>query len=136
MRRRLSVKIGVSSQNFRTITGHAGKARRFIIYATDVQGGVQEVDRLDLPKSMSMHETAHGEPHPLDELDVLITSGSGAGFVRKMNARQVEVIHTDETDPFEAVTNFANGSLLPLKESVQNPYSERGNIRNKTDHLP
>ena len=26
------MRIGVTSQNFRTITGHAGKTRRFLIY--------------------------------------------------------------------------------------------------------
>jgi hypothetical protein len=26
------MRIGVTSQNFRTITGHAGKTRRFLVY--------------------------------------------------------------------------------------------------------
>ena len=49
------MKIGITSQNFRTITGHAGKTRRFLIYADDGSGKAVEIDRLDLPKEMSMH---------------------------------------------------------------------------------
>ena len=46
------MKIGVGSQNFRTITGHAGKTRRFLIYEAG-QAGIREIERLDLPKEMS-----------------------------------------------------------------------------------
>ncbi len=49
------MKVGVTSQNFRTITGHAGKTRRFIIYEADNEG-IKEVERLDLPKEMAMHK--------------------------------------------------------------------------------
>lgn len=120
------MKIGVSSQNFRTITGHAGKGRRFIVYELDAHGEVKETDRIDLPKSMSMHETPVQMPHPLDQLDILITGGSGVGFVRKMRARNVKVITTCLANPIEAVTHFAKGTLLPLAESVQHAHSGHG----------
>jgi len=112
------VKIGVASQNFRTITGHAGKTRRFLLFRTDEQGNSLADGRLDLPKEMSMHEF-RGLGHPLDELNVVITAGCGDGFVRKMANRGVEVVQTSETDPLTAVKRLAKGLELPAPEPHQ-----------------
>ncbi len=109
-------KIGVTSQNFRTITGHGGKARRFIIYQVDETGEVEEIDRLDLPRQMSLHETLPTSPHPVDELDVLITGCAGAGFLRKMEARGVRLVQTSARDPLLAVMSLAAGEILPPPE--------------------
>ncbi|PLX38277.1 MAG: nitrogen fixation protein [Hyphomicrobiales bacterium] len=107
------MKIGVSSQNFRTITGHAGKARRFFVYAVEGDNNFAEIDRIDLPKTESMHEANPYAPHPLDALDVLITGGCGDGFVGKMARRGVQVVRTGMTDPLEAVAYFVRGEALP-----------------------
>lgn len=109
-------KIGVTSQNFRTITGHAGKARRFIIFAVGEDHEIEELERLDLPKQMSIHETLPSSPHPIDELDVLITGCSGDGFIRKMQARNVKVVQTSASDPLLAVMSLAAGEILPPPE--------------------
>jgi len=100
------MKVGVTSQNFRTITGHAGKTRRFIIYEVDRNQPAQEIKRLDLPKEMSLHETGSSEPHPIDELDILITAGCGDGFRRKMADRGIQLLITEETDPEKAVESL------------------------------
>ncbi|MEW8525962.1 MAG: hypothetical protein AB2552_23275 [Candidatus Thiodiazotropha endolucinida] len=45
------MKIAVTSQNYRTITQHAGKTRRFLIYEQDPETGqAHELDCLNLPK--------------------------------------------------------------------------------------
>ncbi len=106
------MKIAVTSQNFRTITGHAGKTRRFIIYEADAEGNPREVERLDLPKEMSMHAWSGG-PHPIDVADILITAGCGDGFVNKMAMRNIRVIRTAETDPLVAVAAVIAGEPLP-----------------------
>lgn len=103
--------IAITSQNFRTITGHAGKARRFLIYTVEADMSVSETARLDLPREMAMHEFDDRFPHPLDNTDVLITGGSGDGFVRRMARRGVRVIATAETDPEAAVHAFLAGCL-------------------------
>lgn len=103
--------IAITSQNFRTVTGHAGKARRFIIYEVDAGGQVAEKERLDLPREMAMHEFNDRQPHPLDGSDVLITAGSGDGFVRRMARRGTRVVATSETDPEIAVHAFLAGCL-------------------------
>lgn len=107
--------IGVTSQNFRTITGHAGKTRRFLLFAKDAGDNWSEVERLDLPKAMSIHEF-RGDAHPVDKLDLLITGGCGEGFLRKMADRGVKVIATSETDPLKAVALAARGDTLPAPE--------------------
>ncbi len=106
------MKIGVSSQNFRTVTGHAGKTRRFLIYSQNEQNKWVESERLDLPKEMSMHEF-RGLEHPIEVVDVLITAGCGNGFVRKMKSKGIEVIMTSETDPLSAVIQYDSGATLP-----------------------
>ena len=106
------MNIAVTSQNFRTITGHAGKTRRFLIFTSTVEDEWLETDRLDLPKDMSMHEFKGG-PHPVDAFDVLITESCGNGFIRKMSNRGIVVITTSETDPATAVNIYAAGESLP-----------------------
>lgn len=105
------LKIGVSSQNFRTVTGHAGKGRRFMVFETFDGMEVQEAGRIDLPKEMSLHEWNGQGEHPLFELDMLITASCGDGFIRKMGSRGVQVRATSETDPVTAVKAWLAGTL-------------------------
>jgi len=106
------MNIAVTSQNFRTITGHAGKARRFLVYTSPAEGEWVETDRVDLPKEMAMHGFGGGS-HPVDAFDVLITAGCGDGFIRKMEIRGVTVLTTSESDPLKAVETYASGQPLP-----------------------
>ncbi len=106
------MKIAVTSQNFRTVTGHAGKTRKFLIYEVEEGGRIREADRLSLPREMSIHAHPASEPHPLDGMDFIITSGCGRGFVNKMAARGVRVFLTDREDPEAAVRDL----LMLLQE--------------------
>lgn len=94
------MQIAVTSQNFRTVTGHAGKGRRFLIYEVDGTS-TTEVNRLDLPKEMSFHEFG-GIAHPLDGTAVLVTHSCGDGFRQKMAHRGIQVVLTDLEDPVAA----------------------------------
>lgn len=108
------MRIAVTSQNFKTITGHAGKARRFLVYEADAISAVREVERLDLPKELSIHEY-HGSDHPLFALGLhaLITQGAGQGFVQRMALHGIAVHATGESDPLTAVALLAAGQALP-----------------------
>ena len=106
------MKIGIASQNLKTITAHAGKTRKFIVYDSSPDGSWAEDYTIKLPKEMSMHEFT-GTEHPLDELDVLIVGGCGPGFIRKMQRRGVEVIATSETSPVNAIKTYVAGQPLP-----------------------
>lgn len=107
------MRIAVTSQNFKTITGHAGKTRRFLIYELDNQGQMSEIDRLDLPPALSLHEY-HGEDHPLFQLGLtaLVTQGAGTGFVQRLARHGIQVHVTSESDPVHAVNRLAGGKPL------------------------
>jgi predicted Fe-Mo cluster-binding NifX family protein len=106
------MRIGVTSQNFRTITGHAGKTRRFLVFEVLAGSEPRELERLDLPPQMSLHEY-HGDDHPLFDLDVLITQGHGQGFAQRLARHGVRVIATAASDPLAAAAAVAAGEALP-----------------------
>ena len=110
------MKIAIASQNFRTVTGHAGKTRRFLIF--EAQSGQMPVEtgRLDLPKDMSIHEFRGTGPHPLDDVDAVISGSAGPGFVRRMAERGIAAVATSETDPAAAATAYLAGTLAPAAE--------------------
>lgn len=107
------MRIAVASQNFRTVTAHAGKTRRFLVFETAPEGTVAEVDRLDLPREMSLHDFHGDGDHPLYAMDAIIAGSAGPGFVRRLESRGVRVAATLEQDPLTAVRGFIAGTLPP-----------------------
>lgn len=118
--------IAVASQNFRTVTGHAGKTRRFLVFDAAPCRPPQEVDRLDLPKEMSIHEFKEDGAHPLDKVSVVIAGSAGPGFLNRMAARGVVAITTSETDPVTAIKNYLAGSLAPAAPHDHDDEEEEG----------
>jgi predicted Fe-Mo cluster-binding NifX family protein len=106
------MRIAVTSQNFKSVTGHAGKSRRFIIFEVGAPCDVPAVVWLDLPTKMSFHAFS-GDKHPLDDMDVILTANSNQGFVEKLTQRGIQVITCDESDPHKAVCDFLNGVSKP-----------------------
>lgn len=111
------MKIAVASQNFRTVTQHAGKTRRFLVFEAGAGGAIEETGRLDLPLEQSMHEF-RGGVHPLDVADVLIAGSAGEGFVRRMGERGISVVVTDIADPLAAIGAFLRGEIAPVRPSA------------------
>ena len=109
------MRIAFTSQNFRTITGHAGKTRRFLIIGQGQDGKPVELERLDLPRKMSMHEY-RGHDHPIFRVDLLVSGGCGHGFIQRMGAHGVQVLVTSETDPYAAARMIFSGEPLPPAE--------------------
>lgn len=120
------MRICVTSQNFRTITGHAGRARRFMIFDVTPDGVITQTGQHDLPKEMAMHEYPRHAAHPIDGLDVLITGSCGDGFSRKLAARGIKVIVTGETDPVAAITALLSGAALPPPAADHDGHEECG----------
>ena len=109
------MKIAVTSQNFRTVTNHAGRARRFVVFTVGEDNLPVESERFDLAKDMCIHALGGQKvPHPLDGVDVVISASFGPGFARNMAARDVIASLSDETDPVKAIEQYlAQGQRLP-----------------------
>lgn len=107
------MKIAVASQNRKTVTGHAGKCRKFWIY--DIDGSlVLDKALLELPLEQSFHESGHDAPHPLDDVNVLISGGMGQGLQFRLKQKGIQALATPETDPDRAVAAWLAGDLEEL----------------------
>jgi predicted Fe-Mo cluster-binding NifX family protein len=109
------IKIAITSQNRKTITCHAGKCRKFWVY--EVAGAVVKgKSLLELPIEQSFHANHGDGPHPLDEVNVLISGGMGSGLQYRPRQRGIDALVTTETDPEHAVAAYLSGAL-PLGEA-------------------
>ena len=104
------MKIAVTSQNRRTVTSHAGRCRRFWIYAVE-EGAVAGRELLELPREQSFHESRAREPHPLDGIDALISQGMGEGLIQRLAGMGARGYLTEASDPDEAVRHWLEGTL-------------------------
>lgn len=104
------MKIAITSQNRKTITGHAGKCRKFWLFDIE-NSAVVNKELLELPIEQSFHSSAPGTPHPLDDINVLITGGMGNGLVQRLAAKGIQGIITSETEPDKAVSALLAGTL-------------------------
>lgn len=107
------MNIAVSTQDFRTISGHAGQARRWLVFAAEEGNQPVVAENLELPPNLVFHHFKGSGSHPLDAVSVLITRFAGEGFVIKMAKRGIEVRQTRETDARKAVTDYLAGCLAP-----------------------
>ncbi|MFP4079063.1 MAG: NifB/NifX family molybdenum-iron cluster-binding protein [Ectothiorhodospira sp.] len=111
------MRIAVTSQNFRTITGHAGMTRRFLIYEAGPEGDPVECHRLDLPREQSLHESiGRGtDHHPLFQsgVNALVTQSAGHKLRERLGALGIQVHLTGESDPAAAARALLEGRPLP-----------------------
>lgn len=107
------MKIAVSSQNRKTVTGHAGKCRKFWIYeVADCE--VRSKHLLELAIDQTFHESHGSTAHPLDGVNVLITAGMGEGLQHRLKQMGIMAVATAETDPERAIADWLNGTLKEL----------------------
>lgn len=116
------MKIAVTSQNKRTVSGHAGKTTRFVVF-TIVDNAIIRKETLELDVSNVLHDYFHGNPapayvHPILTMDVVITGSMGPGFPVKMQMHGIEAIMTDVTDVDEVVTRYLEGTLIRLQPTA------------------
>jgi predicted Fe-Mo cluster-binding NifX family protein len=99
------MKIAITSQNKHSVTGHAGKCRKFWVYQID-DGKVASKELLELPMEQTFHSSPANESHPLDGIQALISGGMGEGMRRRLAAKNVQAVVTEETDLDKAVEQF------------------------------
>ncbi len=110
--KQMQTKVAVSSQNKRTITGHAGKCYHFYLY-TIAADGTYTKESLELEKGNSLHDVLHGstQDHPIYKADMLLTQSIGAGAVQKLALKQVAAHNILESDPDTAIQKLIEGTL-------------------------
>lgn len=117
------MKIVITSQNKRTVSGHAGRATRFVLFTLE-NGSVISKDLIEVDKENTLHEFFHnprvpGNTHPVLEADVIITGSMGPGFVHHMDEFGIESVMTDERDLDDVVQKYLNGTLSRQMPSGQ-----------------
>ncbi|MEN8247889.1 MAG: NifB/NifX family molybdenum-iron cluster-binding protein [Bacteroidota bacterium] len=109
------MKIAVTNQNKKTINGHAGKTSRFLIYSIE-NNEIIEKSLLELAKEDLLHTRFHESPnpwapHPIYDVDIIITGSAGMGFVNRLSRVNTQVIITPESNPDTAVKLLLEGNL-------------------------
>ena len=117
------MRIAVVSEDFHSLIGSAGRARRFLLFEAS-RGNRPKLERyLELPEHVPSYHELHDDDrthHPLDGL-VLITAEAGAGFAERLARRGTRVVITDERDPHTAVTRWIEGGLPSRDPSPRDP---------------
>ena len=113
------MKIAITSQNQRTVSGHAGKTTRFVVFEI-IEGKLIDKSLLELEKENVLHEHFHGNPaagyiHPVLKMDVVITGSMGPGFPVKMQANGIEAVMTEEKDIDVVIKSYLEGTLVKLQ---------------------
>jgi predicted Fe-Mo cluster-binding NifX family protein len=97
-----ALKIAVSSQDGRTVTGHAGRCRKFQVYEIG-KNGVSGRTLRELTPEQTLHSSPLGDGHPLDDVHVMITAAVSPFLYQRLQRGGIRPFVTDESDPDEAV---------------------------------
>lgn len=101
------MKLAISSQNKKEVTGHAGKCLKWWIYEIENKE-VKDTHYLELEKGQSFHDTHGNQEHPLDNVDILISLGMGDGMKRRLESKGIEAIITEDKSLDNAVASVVN----------------------------
>jgi predicted Fe-Mo cluster-binding NifX family protein len=110
------VKFAVASEDFQSVSGHAGHAARFLVFEAETGKEPVEVARIDLNEDQTIHNF-QGGAHPLDGVEVLIAGSAGGCFVERMAARGITTVVARDIPPTTAVAAYMMGVLKPLTEA-------------------
>ena len=110
------MKIAIPTQDWLSISGHAGKAQRWLLYdlaGLRVDAPLPPATRVELTREQLPHYFKDDGPHPLDRVELVVAGSAGDGFIRHMKKRGTDVLLTGETDPATALLLLARGDALP-----------------------
>lgn len=108
------MRIAISTNDDKSVSGHAGQCKRWLIFEGERGGKAREVEKLELfaENVFHHHKDANG-PHPLEKVDALISRSAGEGFLRRMAKKQVDAKLTSERDAQKAADDYLAGRLKP-----------------------
>jgi predicted Fe-Mo cluster-binding NifX family protein len=105
-----TMKIAITSQNRKEVTGHAGQCRNFWIVELE-ERKVANRTLVELGREETFHGTGSGFPPALQGVDVLVSGGMGPGLRQRLAARGITAIVTTETDVERAIAGVLAGTL-------------------------
>ncbi|MEA5535049.1 nitrogen fixation protein [Crocosphaera sp. XPORK-15E] len=107
------MKFALVSQDFQTITGKTGRARKFLVYEGSQETQPTLIEKLEIPDTLPTFHDLHDDditPHPLDH-SILITGEAGEGLTQRLSRRGITVYITSETDPVIAINGVIKGNI-------------------------
>ena len=110
------MKFAVASDDFHSVSGHAGHAARFVVFEGEAGAEPVEIARIDLADEQTIHNFAGGA-HPLDGVNVLIAGSAGGCFVERMKARGITIVVVRDVTPADAVCAYLAGLVGPVTEA-------------------
>ncbi|MEM8779068.1 MAG: NifB/NifX family molybdenum-iron cluster-binding protein [Cyanobacteria bacterium P01_G01_bin.49] len=119
------MKFAIVSQDFQTITGKTGRARKFLLYEASQETPPTLIEKLEVPDTQPTFHDLHEDdmtPHPIDH-SILITGEAGEGLKERLSRRGITVYITSETDPATAINGVIKGDV-PILEPT--PHKEDG----------
>ena len=123
------MKFALVSDDFRSITGKTGRARKFLVYEATQDVEPTLVEKLEVPETQPTFHDLHDDditPHPLDNY-ILITGEAGVGLKERLSRRGITVYITSQTDPLEAIHGVIKGNIPTLEPT---PHKEDGSCMN------
>lgn len=104
------MQVAVSSQNRKTVTGHARRCSRFWLYELS-QAGVSGKRLIELLPGQHFHHSSAIGAHPLLHINAVISAGMGQRLSRRFMQQGIRSLVTAETDPDMAVAVLLQGQL-------------------------
>lgn len=112
------MNIAVSTTDGKTICGHLGKCRDFIIFETD---GKQIKGKRLISSGGACPGHGTGSGHnisPFDGCHAVITQGMGQGMLNGLAQAGIQPVITGQSDPDTAVMEFLRGELSGTAKST------------------
>lgn len=109
------MKFAVASEDFQSISGHAGHAARFLVFEAVAGKTPTEIARIDLNEDQTIHNF-QGGAHPLDGVEVLIAGSAGGCFIERMKARGITTVVARGFSPTDAVAAYLTGAIRAVTE--------------------
>lgn len=107
------MKIAVCSADHQHLSGHAGHARRWLVFEGERGGTATLVERVELDPKMVFHHYREPEGHPLYGVGALLTRSAGDNLVNRLRRLGIDPVITRERDPAKAATDYLCGTLAP-----------------------